>query len=168
MANGLNCYIILKAKEINIFVATINDVITELLTFSTKVLDLNDGVSEDKINAFEKKHGLVLPNDYKILIRKTNGLDLLGTTVYGIYDDSVFMSLDGAFNVEHFEVDNEMPVNLIPFSPDGRGNHYCFDSRKCDNESCKIVFWQHDAQYDEVMIGLWKNMIEMVTKTTLC
>jgi len=29
---------------------------------------------------------------------------------------------------------------LIPFSPDGGGNHYCFDSTRCDGESCKVVF----------------------------
>jgi cell wall assembly regulator SMI1 len=126
----------------------IYSVIDELLKFSSRVLTLNDRASEDKINEFEKNHNLVLPNDYKILLRRTNGLDLMGSTVYGIYDESVIMSLDGVFKFEHYEVENEMPDNLIPFSPDGRGNHYCFDSAKCNNESCKVIFWDHELIYD--------------------
>jgi len=59
------------------------------------------------------------------------------------------MSLGKAFNIEHFEVDNKMPIHLIPFSPDGGGNQYCFDSTRCDTESCKIVFWQHNLSYNE-------------------
>ena len=26
-------------------------------------------------------------------------------------------------------------------------NHYCFDSTTCDEQSCKIIFWQHDIYY---------------------
>ncbi|MBQ2399308.1 MAG: hypothetical protein II308_04480, partial [Muribaculaceae bacterium] len=36
-------------------------------------------------------------------------------------------------------------------SPDGFGNHYCFDTSRptCNGKSCEIVFWQHDLEYDE-------------------
>ena len=73
----------------------------------------------------------------------------MGTTVYGIYSDSPHMSLGRAFNIEHYEVENAMPTYLIPFSPDGGGNHYCFDSTRCLEESCKIVFWQHNLPYSK-------------------
>jgi len=33
----------------------------------------------------------------------------MGTLLYGIYSESTTMSLDRAFNIEHYEVDNEMP-----------------------------------------------------------
>ena len=36
---------------------------------------------------------------------------------------------------------------LIPLSPDGGGNHYCFDTRIINNNSCNVVFWQHDYAY---------------------
>ncbi len=128
---------------------TIDIVIDEILKFSTMVLTVMDGVTEDKISAFELKYSLVLPNDYKTFLKRANGLVLIGTTVYGVYDESVYMSLGRAFNIEHCEVDNEMPIYLIPFSPDGGGNHYCFDSTRCDGESCKIVFWQHNLSYSK-------------------
>jgi cell wall assembly regulator SMI1 len=127
----------------------IYSVIDELLKFSPIVLTTSEGVTEEAIGEFEKNHNLVLPNDYKILLRRTNGLDLMGSTVYGIYDESVVMSLGAVFKFEHDGVENEMPDNLIPFSPDGRGNHYCFDSTKCDGQSCKVIFWDHDLIYDE-------------------
>jgi cell wall assembly regulator SMI1 len=128
---------------------TIYSVINEILKFSTRVLTVKDGVTEGEIRAFEEKYNLNLPNDYKTFLKRTNGLDLMGAIVYGINDESVYMSLDRAFKIEHYEVDNEMPIYLIPFSPDGGGNHYCFDSTRCDGESCKVIFWQHNRSYTE-------------------
>ncbi|HEY4062390.1 MAG TPA: SMI1/KNR4 family protein [Puia sp.] len=128
---------------------TINVVIEELVKFSAKGLTTMEGVTDDKISVFERKYSLTLPSDYKFFLKRTNGLDLMGTTVYGIYEESSFMSLARAFNIEHYEVDNGMPIYLIPFSPDGGGNHYCFDSTKCDEESCQVVFWQHNLSYNK-------------------
>jgi hypothetical protein len=59
----------------------IYSVIDELLKFSSKVLTLNEGVMESTLNDFEINHNLILPSDYKILLRRTNGLDLMGSTV---------------------------------------------------------------------------------------
>ena len=128
---------------------TIDNILEEILKFSRRVLTVAEGVTEDEIRAFEEKHSLMLPEDYKTFLKRTNGLNLIGTIVYGIYDDPVYMSLDRAFNIEHYEVENEMPPYLIPFSPDGGGNHYCFDSTRRDEKSCKIIFWQHDRSYSD-------------------
>jgi hypothetical protein len=37
---------------------------------------------------------------------------------------------------------------LLPFSPDGAGNHYCLNLSKLQNGLAPVVFWQHDAQYN--------------------
>jgi hypothetical protein len=38
----------------------------------------------------------------------------------------------------------------LPFSPDGRGNFYCFDTRDCDNNnSCSVVFWTSNYEYND-------------------
>lgn len=39
------------------------------------------------------------------------------------------------------------PGYLSPFSPDGRGNFYCFDTRAVGNDSCPIVFWVSNYEY---------------------
>src|SRR5262249_26573386 len=126
---------------------SITQVIEEILKFSPKIYTLHEGIEENRIIQFEKRHNVKLPNDYKTLLKKTNGLDFMGVVIFGIYDESVFTSLDGSYKFEHYDVGNAMSNNLIPFSPDGGGNHYCFDSSSCDEGSCKIVFWQHDLSY---------------------
>jgi cell wall assembly regulator SMI1 len=129
--------------------ANIYEVIEEIFRFSTTIMTSYEGVDEQKINDFEKKYNVVLPDDYKILIRKTNGVDIMGTGVLGILDETVFASLDGAYKYFHYEVGNKYPPHLIPFSPDGGGNNYCFDSNDRSGDSCKIVFWRYDLTYDE-------------------
>ena len=128
---------------------TLDEIFDELMKFSSRVLDIKDGISPEKIQEFEAAHNFSLPNDYIHFLKRTNGLSLMGTIVYGIDDDSVFSSLGGAFQVEHFEVENEMPMHFIPFAPDGGGNHYCFDISRCNQNSCKIIFWQHNLTYTD-------------------
>jgi cell wall assembly regulator SMI1 len=70
----------------------------------------------------------------------------MGVLMYGIRTEN--FDLEKCYLIEHDEVDNPMPKHLVPFSPDGTGNHYCFDLRTSTIESCKVVFWQHDFIYD--------------------
>lgn len=125
----------------------ISDFFEEVQKFSAHMYQFYEAVEESKITAFEQQHNLVLPADYKLFLSKTNGIDFMGVVVYGIYDDTTFKSLGGSYAFEHYEAGNPMPLNLVPFSPDGAGNHYCFDA---DNttESGKIIFWQHDLSYN--------------------
>ncbi len=122
----------------------IQNVVSEILKFSDKLLTIYEPANLAEIQLFEKEIGISLPEDYKIFLRRTNGLELTVTIVYGIVDMPVHLSLSNAYNIEHNEVENEMPSHLIPFSPDGRGNHYCFDSNKCDGQSCNVVFWEYN------------------------
>jgi len=126
----------------------ISDVFEEVQKFSPTLYQLHEAVDGDKIDSFEQRYKISLPNDYKLFLSKTNGIDFMGVVVYGINDDTIFNSMDGSYIFEHYEAGNPMPFNLIPFSPDGAGNHYCFDSNSCTNESSKIIFWQHDLSYD--------------------
>ena len=95
------------------------------------------------------KFNLNLPNDYNVLLRKHSGVNLYGTEINGIIQipNLGLTSLEQSYLFEHYEVENIMPLYLIPFSPDGGGNHYCFDTKFNNNTSCPIVFWQHDYTY---------------------
>ena len=128
---------------------TIETVIHELELFSTNIISLYPPMIAGKSKEFEEKYKLSLPEDYKYFIRKYNGLELMGTKVYGIYTENTSNSLEESYIFEHWKAGNPMPLYLIPFSPDGRGNHYCFDSRYHHKNSCRIVFWQHDYFYTE-------------------
>jgi cell wall assembly regulator SMI1 len=126
--------------------STIENLIHQVELFSLEIIDMRKPIDNQKILDFEERFNLQLPKDYKTFLMAHNGLTLMGITVYGIDNN---YSLENCYLFEHFEVTNPMPGYFVPFSPDGRGNHYCFDLRTSNFESCEIVFWQHDFVYNE-------------------
>jgi len=128
----------------------IDEVLDELKKFSSDILTLNPPVDQRLINYFEKKFNVELPDDYKYLLSKTNGLDLMGNTILGINDNEY--DLTNVYQFEHFEVMYPQYNYLIPFYPDGRGNFYCFDTSKKTNDdySTEIVFWTSNYEYTEL------------------
>lgn len=124
-------------------------IIAELLKFSPHLLEINNPVLEEEIAQFESKFNLPLPEDYKYLLSITNGFSLMGDEVLGITKNKY--DLVNAYQFEHYEVINPQYEYLIPFSPDGFGNFYCFDTRIRTNQgfSNEIIFWQHDYEYSE-------------------
>lgn len=74
----------------------------------------------------------------------------MGTEILGIDRQSGDSSLDEVNKFEHYEAGNPMPAEFLPFSPDGYGNHYCFNLSKLKDGICPVVFWQHDANYDDI------------------
>lgn len=127
----------------------INDIIEMLQLFSDEIITLNNPANQESILLFQSGYNIKLPEDYITFIQKINGLSLMGTTVYGLGEEAWEFSLEKNHKREHEEVGNPMYDYLIPFSPDGGGNHYCFDTRTNSRDSCNIVFWQHDYAYTE-------------------
>lgn len=123
-------------------------IISELYKFSDSILELGKPIEDDRLEAFEKSISLNLPIDYKNIMKRHNGLSLYGTVIYGIDKDLKGSSLDVVYNIEHYEVSNRMPLFFVPFSPDGRGNHYCLDLSRLTNDVCPVVFWQWDYIYE--------------------
>jgi SMI1-KNR4 cell-wall len=120
--------------------------INELLKFNESLIELGESVTDDRYEKLELKIGYSLPLSFKSLLNKFNRISLCGDTINGL--DSKFgdSSLDKLYHNEHYEVGNPMPIELFPFSPDGRGNHYCFDLSTGDD---KVLFWQHDFEYSD-------------------
>jgi hypothetical protein len=135
--------------EINI--EKINEVILELRKFSSNILTLNPPVNPELITQFEKDYCVKLPNDYKYLLSRTNGFNLMGNDILGINYKSNNYDLVKVYRIEHFEVMYPQYKYLIPFCPDGGGSFYCFDLNKKteDGDSCNIVFWYSNYEYTE-------------------
>ncbi len=112
--------------------------------FGERVKNFTSPVSSSDIIVAERFLGLSLPQEYKDLLAFSNGISIMGDEIYGVGEASLGMSLETVYQFEHFEVENPMPLHLIPFCPDGFGNHYCFDSINGG-----IVFWQHDIDYSQ-------------------
>ena len=120
----------------------IDSVLEQLHLFSVGVVEFRPPVKLEDVSAFETKYGIVLPEDFKYLLGKTNGFSLMGDCILGLGYPASSEDLESVFHFEHFESNNPMPLHLIPFLPDGFGNHYCFDIHLGN-----IVFWQHDVDY---------------------
>lgn len=121
-----------------------NDLIIELLKFSDDIVELGDSIEDDRIKVFEEKWLLSLPNDYKDFVRRVNGFSLMGTEVYE-FDSQKANSIENVYYREHFQVNYPQFPHLVPFSPDGRGNFYCIDTKSISD----IVFWTSNYEYSE-------------------
>ncbi len=153
----------------------IEKALAELKRFSEDLVTFHPPVQSGLIDKFEKKYNIILPNDYKYLLLQTNGCDLAGTEILGLYDEKFKVDLFDTYEFEHKKVQVPQFDYLVPFSPDGGGNFECFDTTKVNKEknACQIVFWVSNYPYsakDEPGIindslSDWINeMIEWVLK----
>jgi len=151
-------------------IINMESIITELLKYSDDILEIGNSISDNRINLFEKKYNVILPNDFKEFITKINGFSLLGNGVYG-FDENIAESIEYVYHFEHFEVIYPLPLFLVPFCNDGRGNFYCLDtSKNNDTGRCPIVFWVSNYEYtnydlpeivnDDFMEWVKKEIIE--------
>lgn len=125
--------------------------ISDLLKFSDKLLELSKPIEDNRIEEFEHSLNYELPVDFKYFLKKFNGLSVYGTKVFGLGAEFKEASLDSIYKFEHNQMDNKMPVHFLPFSNDGRGNHYCLDLSRLDKlKVCPVVFWQWDFVYKTV------------------
>lgn len=132
--------------------------IEEFERFSDSMKAKTDPASESDIAAFEKEMSVILPKEYKQLLSYSNGIMLMGDEILGIGVSCLSQSLETTYQIEHYMVDNPMMEYLIPFSPDGYGNHYCFDLR-----DGTIVFWQHDLPANmNVSNHVYHNLFDMI------
>ncbi|MBI2128736.1 SMI1/KNR4 family protein [Candidatus Woesearchaeota archaeon] len=67
---------------------SIDDVLVEITKLSKERADiiLNKGASDSKIQDFEKEYGVTLPEDYKAILKYSNGGKLFGLEFYGLND----------------------------------------------------------------------------------
>jgi hypothetical protein len=123
-------------------------VIEKIKKFSSHILKIGNEIDDSRFEDFEEKIGYKLPLDFKYILKKFNGITLVGVEIYGLDIKFRGLSLSEIYSYEHFEVSNRMPRHFLPFSPDGRGNHYCLDLSKLSHGVCPIVFWQWNCEYN--------------------
>jgi hypothetical protein len=146
-----------------------NVLVSELLKFSDNILEKGEAISDDRINLFEEKNKLILPDDFRDFMLEMNGFNLMGSEVYG-FDLTKTESIENVYNYEHFEVEIPQFAYLVPFSPDGRGNFYCIDTQnKFVNGDCPVVFWVSNYDYSghDLPEITNKNFAEWVRKVVI-
>ena len=125
----------------------------ELSQFTTDILSMGKPIIDDRLEVWEERIGYSFPFDFKFFLKRSNGFSLVGTEVFGIDNEYKASSLDAIYDFEHIEVLAKMPHHFLPFSNDGRGNHYCLDLSRLTDQGCPVVFWQWNYDYtslDEV------------------
>lgn len=130
----------------------IDGVLNKLMKFSDKLRGTYNPVDSQWINRFEKEFSVKLPDDYKYLLSKTNGLILGMYEIAGLYGTN-FVEVCDLYNMykfEHFEVQVPQYEYLIPFSPDN-GNFYCFNTKvkTNNNASNQIIYWVSNYEYSD-------------------
>jgi hypothetical protein len=129
----------------------IEAVLAELHRFAPGLTKLGSPSEPQLTEAFERSVSLTLPVDYKTVVAHINGFSLMGNEVYGLKGEADLSSLEAVYQREHVGVRYPQPVYLVPFSPDGRGHFYCFDTRYPSEKtsSCPVVFWATNYLYTE-------------------
>ncbi len=125
------------------------EIMTTLRKFSPRIIELGETLDVEIIAMFEEKYSLILPNDFKYLLSKLNGISLVGAGYYGLTNKPRYESLESVYVFEHFTAKNITDSKLVPIHNDGGGNFYCLDTSNLspDKSSCPIVFWQSGYSY---------------------
>ena len=111
-------------------------------SFKEEYVELFRPLLINTIEKFEHQFRVKLLQDYIEFLKITNGILIDGDEVLGI--DNKKVDLKEVYYREHNLVKFSMPDVFIPFSPDGGGNYYCFDT-----SSGKIIFWQSNFDYQQ-------------------
>lgn len=130
----------------------INSLIERIKSFPNSTFIIKAGADEQDLKQLENALNLALPQDFKSFLSISNGFSLMGETVYPVKlvseKDDFGEHLEVIYLREHEEVQNPMPKKFFPFSPNGRGDHYCFDlSNRNEDGTCPVIFWQWDYSY---------------------
>jgi cell wall assembly regulator SMI1 len=124
--------------------------LTELKKFDSSMYHFSDGASIESIIDLEKTIGYELPFDFKEFLLFSNGAGIFNLDIYSICEKADTLDIYTNYLFEKDEVGNPIPEYLLPITANGRGDHYCLDliSLSKSRESCNIVFWQYDYEYD--------------------
>lgn len=117
-----------------------------LIDFLNKI-DNEDLGTQTNIK-FVKPNDLILPEDYLYFMKWSNWFSIFGLEILGIGNER--FDLLKHVQREQNETNNLMPQFLVPFSPVGNGDYYCFDIKDGLKEgTCPVVYWQWDCSSPE-------------------
>ena len=73
-----------------------------------------------------------------------------GFDIYGVKPaPEPLQNIVGITMEERHECFPPMPAHLIPFSDNGGGDSYCFDTSRLVEGECPVVFWDHEDDEDQ-------------------
>lgn len=126
------------------------NIIAKLKTFPEEELYLGPPIVDNRLELLELEVRFTLPEDFKYMLKRHNGISVVGTEVLRVENTDIRGALNDLYKFEHFVVDHKMPPEYFPFSPDGYGNYYCLNLAKVQGGICPVAFWQWDYEYSNI------------------
>jgi hypothetical protein len=102
------------------------------------------GLTSADVEQLELRLGAVLPDSYKDFLREF-GYACWPDYIYGVHSIGL-PGLDLVAETEEARTEGvpPLPPQFVPFSPDGWGNSYCFDTERMVDGECPVVLWRHE------------------------
>ncbi len=138
----------------------LNKVISLFKETAYKGFTANPASPEEIVDA-ENKLGACLPESYKGFQLEVDDTDWAMLEIYSVKSGITFNIVDATYS-ERTEYFPNMPQHLIPFSNNGGGDSYCFDTSSFENGECKVVFWDHTDSPEQQPKMIAINFLEWI------
>ncbi len=118
---------------------------------------------EKEIEIAETELEVKFPDSYKAFQLEFGDFDWGILEIYSV--KKLANGIIGIVNItfsERTECHPNMPNHLIPFSGNGGGDSYCFDTSNFIDTECPIVFWDHTDSENQMTEVVAKDFIEWI------
>lgn len=106
--------------------------------------------TDQELYKAEEELSINLPESYKAFQLDLGDIDGAKLEIYSVKTPQEGMiNIIGITQSERTECFPNMPSYLVPFSGNGGGDSYCFDTSKIINGECPIVFWDHTSDPEQ-------------------
>ncbi|PBQ32488.1 hypothetical protein CNR22_12130 [Sphingobacteriaceae bacterium] len=133
-------------KQLEI-VVKIKETYQHTLKFGNLLSTAGEPIVDNRIELFEKKYDIILTEEFKYILKLNNGFSL-GGGIYGLGEEFGGGSLEKMYELMHQHFQDFIPKRVVPFSSDGAGNCYCLYLDIKQTETCPILFYQQDYDYE--------------------
>lgn len=145
----------------------------EVSKYKEGVHRFNKGISENKLEIFERSKGITLPAEYKEFLKICNGGELFavpsGTILSGLLTDpSNFIYgesyINNGFSYENEEYD--LPINYLIIGNANYGDLYCLDLDNSSMGRSRIIEWDHENKTNSETWNSVKDwLLDLLTST---
>jgi cell wall assembly regulator SMI1 len=120
------------------------------------------GATDSEIAAAERELGVTFPSVFRSYLAEFGFLEFGSAEFYGLGAGvPAHLNLVRNTVAERTEFHPHIPSHLIPFMPNGGGDHYCVDlSARADDPP--VVFWNHEldtAQQPEQLADTFSSWL---------
>ncbi len=121
--------------------------------------------TDKEIKDAENELEIELPESYRAFQLEFGNFDWGILEVHSVKTPFLGVSnIVGITLSERTECHPNMPTHLIPFSDNGGGDSYCFDTSNYTDKECQVVFWDHTDSKNQKPEVVAKDFLEWIEK----